>query len=404
MQQWYQKHRKNAAILYGIIYVISGYMMLLSYIPREITITGEEQKISLAAPVSVEQVHQKQTVAVGQEKSGVGSVQKYHCKLFGIIPLGTIEATVKENQCVNAVGVPVGIYLKMQSVYVAGTKEIKNTAGDMVNPGAYVVKEGDYVVAAQGKKVSTKEQLQEMVTNCQGQSMVLTLLRNHEYMDVRLQPVKTSDGSYKLGLWVKDDMAGVGTVTYTKSDGSYGALGHGISDSGTGKLLLLEHGFLYHASITNITPSSIGSPGELTGLISYGIQSRFGDVTENSEVGIYGEMAATGEKVLGKRSYPVGYKQEIKRAPATMLFGEEGNVKSYGIEIQQINYSPKEKNKAFVFQVTDKELIEKTGGIVQGMSGSPIVQDGKIIGAVTHVFVNDPTRGYGIFIESMLER
>ena len=115
-------------------------------------------------------------------------------------------------------------------------------------------------------------------------------------------------------------------------------------------------------------------------------------------------MAATGEKVLGKRSYPVGYKQEIKRAPATMLFGEEGHVKSYGLEIQQINYSPKEKNKAFVFQVTDKELIEKTGGIVQGMSGSPIVQDGKIIGAVTHVFVNDPTRGYGIFIESMLER
>ncbi len=404
MHGWYQKHRKKIALFYGVVYVVFSYVMLLSYIPREISITGDESQISLAAPVSVEPVHQQQTVAVGREKSGVGSVKKYRCKLFGIIPVGNIVATVKESQSVHAVGIPVGIYLKMQNVYVAGTKEMKNTAGDLVNPGAYVVKEGDYIVAAQGKTIATKEQLQRMVMECQGQPMVLTLLRNNEYMDVRLQPVKTQDGSFKLGLWVKDDMAGVGTVTYMKQDGSYGALGHGISDSGTGKLLLLEHGFLYHASITNITPSSIGSPGELTGLISYGSKSRFGDVTVNSEVGIYGDMASAGESVMKQRSYPVGYKQEIKRAPATMLFGEEGKVQSYSIEIQQIHYSPKEKNKAFVFQVTDQELIQKTGGIVQGMSGSPIIQDGKLIGAVTHVFVNDPTRGYGIFIESMLEK
>lgn len=403
MLRWYQKNRKKAAVCYSIVFVISAYFMLLSYIPKQIRMTADTQSISLGAPIDVEEVYRGKALTVEQKKTAVGMTRILKCKLFGVIPVGTIEATVSEEEKVGAVGIPVGIYLKMQNVYVAGTKEIKDLAGNAVNPGAYIVKEGDYIVAADGEEIATKEQLQEAVQESGGEPMVLKLLRNNVYMDVRLQPIETQEGTYKLGLWVKDDMAGVGTVTYVKEDGSYGSLGHGISDSGTGNLLRLEHGFLYHASITHITPSSIGSPGELTGLISYGRQSQYGSVKVNSEVGLYGEVAMAGQEALKQKIYPVGYKQDIQRDAATLLFGEEEKVKSYQIQIEQINYRSKEKNKAFVFRVTDETLITQTGGIVQGMSGSPIIQNGKIIGAVTHVFVNDPTRGYGIFIEDMLE-
>lgn len=401
--KWYQSHRKAVAICYGIIYVISCYLMLLSYIPRKINMEQNAKDISLAAPVTVEPMYDTDVLDVGQKKGAVGSTQKLQCKLFGVIPVGSIEATVTEEETLDAVGSPVGIYLKMQNVYVAGTKELRDSKGDTVNPGAYIVKEGDYIVGVNGITLQTKEQLKRQVEECKGNPLVLTLLRKNEYMDVRIQPVMTENGEYKLGIWVKDDTAGVGTITYIDEDGRYGALGHGISNTGTNHLIMMERGYLYHASITSVTPSSVGSPGEITGLISYGENAQYGNVATNSNVGIFGTITATADASLKRQSYLVGRKQDVKRDAATMLFGTEGQVKSYQIAIDQINYNPKEKNKAFVFHITEPELIEKTGGIVQGMSGSPIIQEGRIVGAVTHVFINDPTKGYGIFIEDMLE-
>ncbi|MDD6194692.1 MAG: SpoIVB peptidase S55 domain-containing protein [Lachnospiraceae bacterium] len=401
--EWYQEHRKLVAISYGVVYVIACYLMLLSYIPGEVNIERNAGEIKLAAPVTVEPIHDENVLAVGQNKGAVGTTQRLQCKLFGVIPVGSIEATVTEEQKVDAVGSPVGIYLKMQNVYVAGTKELRDAKGDTANPGAYIVKEGDYIVGVNGGSIQTKEQLQCRVEESQGEPLVLTLLRKNEYMDVRIQPVLTEGGDYKLGLWVKDDTAGVGTITYIDEDGRYGALGHGISNTGTENLILMERGYLYHASITSVTPSSVGSPGEITGLITYGENSRYGNVATNSNVGIFGNITATAEAALNRRTYSVGRKQDMKREEAIMLFGTEGQVKSYQIAIDQIDLNPKEKNKAFVFHVTEPALIEQTGGIVQGMSGSPIIQEGKIVGAVTHVFINDPTKGYGIFIEDMLD-
>lgn len=401
--KWYQRHRKGVAIAYGITYVITCYMMLLSYIPREINVEQSGKEISLAAPVTVEPVYDRYVLDVGQKKGAVGSIQRLQCKLFGVIPVGSIEATVTEEQMLDAIGSPVGIYMKMQNVYVAGTKELRDAKGDRVNPGAYIVKEGDYIVKVNGQTLETKEQLQCLVKESGGESMVLTLLRKNEYMDVRITPAMTEAGEYKLGLWVKDDTAGVGTITYIDDDGRYGALGHGISNTGTESLLMMDRGYLYHASITRITPSSVGAPGEITGLISYGKNSQYGSVATNSNVGIFGNITATGDASLKRQSYMVGRKQDMKRDVATMLFGMEGQVKAYQIFIDQIDYSAKEKNKSFVFHITEPGLIEQTGGIVQGMSGSPIIQDGKIVGAITHVFINDPTKGYGIFIEDMLE-
>lgn len=404
MFAWYQKKRNIVAICYGVVYLIGCYLILLTYIPKNIVISEKDDAFSLDAPVSIEKDYRNSIVETGGEKYAKGMTKDYTCKLFGAIPVGKIHATVRQAENVNAVGCPVGVYMKTKNVYVAGTKELRDQNGNQVCPVEYIVKEGDYILKANGADVKTKEELQEKVMQCHGQAMILRILRGGEEMDVKVQPVQTDVGSYCLGLWVKDDMAGVGTLTYVRDDGTYGALGHGISDSGTGQLLLLDYGYLYRANITSIKPSAIGSPGEITGMIAYGKSTRFGDIDKNSNEGIFGDVSSVGESALKKRMYPVGYKQDMRRDKATLLFGAEGNVQSYQIMIDQINYNPKEKNKAFVFHVTEKSLIDRMGGIVQGMSGAPIIQDGKIVGAVTHVFVNDPTKGYGIFIEDMIDR
>lgn len=403
MFQWYQKNRKGVAIFYGVVYLISCYVMLLSYVPAEISVSSAQRDFQLDAPVTIEASYPSSVLETEQESGAVGENRKLQCKLFGMLPIATISATTVADSRVEAIGQPVGIYLKMQHVYVVGNKEIDDIHGNSVNPTAYILKEGDYITAVNGRSIDTKEELQSEVMQSHGEELELTVYRDQETMQVAVKPVETKEQEYKLGLWVKDDIAGVGTMTYIDDDGNFGALGHGISDSSTKKLLEMEKGYLYHTDITEITPSSMGSPGELTGLIAYGSSTRMGVVEENSAEGIFGRVTGSAAKVFDKRIYPVGYKQEIRRESATILFGQEGDVKSYQIMIDRIDYSPKEKNKAFVFHVTDQDLINEMGGIVQGMSGSPIIQNGKIIGAVTHVFVNDPTKGYGIFIESMLE-
>lgn len=403
MLAWYQKNRKHMAFFYGVIYMVSCYLMLLSYIPTEITVAGDAADWTVDAPVTIEASHQKQVLATDKASDAKGTMQTYQCKLFGVIPIASIQATKAEEQSVTAVGQPVGIYLKMKHVYVVGIKELTDQEGNTVNPCNYILQEGDYIVAVDGSEITSKEQLQRKIEQCSGASLVLTVQRNEQTMDVQVQPVQTTDGFYKLGVWVKDDIAGVGTLTYMKEDGTYGALGHGISDSSTGDLLRMGHGCLYETDIMGVTPSSIGSPGEITGLISYGNSTRLGDVKRNTSVGIFGELNSVAMASFQGQEYPIAYKQEIQRDSATILFGEEGQVASYQIMIDQIDYDPKEANKSFVFHVTEKSLIDQMGGIVQGMSGSPIIQNGKLIGAVTHVFVNDPTKGYGIFIESMLE-
>jgi stage IV sporulation protein B len=403
MLQWYQKNRKTIAIFYGLVYLVSCYAMLLTYVPKEICMTGNSSELSLAAPVTVEEVYASDVIETEQESGALGAIKKLQCKLFGLFPIATIQVTTVAETTVEAVGQPVGIYMKMSNVYVVGNKELTDVNGYSVNPTEYILKEGDYITAVNGQTITTKEELQEAVTSSQGEELELTVCREQETMQVAVCPVETKAGEYKLGLWVKDDIAGVGTMTYMDGDGNFGALGHGISDSSTGKLIQMDQGYLYQADITDITPSSTGSPGELTGVIAYGTSTRLGTIAENSGEGIFGKVTGRVDIALEKRVYSVGYKQEIQRSNATILFGEAGEVSSYQIVIDKIDYSPKEENKAFVFHVTDSKLIAEMGGIVQGMSGSPIIQNGKIIGAVTHVFVNDPTKGYGIFIEDMLE-
>ena len=177
-------------------------------------------------------------------------------------------------------------------------------------------------------------------------------------------------------------------MTYFDENGSFGALGHGISDSDTGQMLAMGQGYLYHTTVLEISKSAAGEPGEVTGAISYGLKNQIGVIESNLDVGIYGTLNIPSSQRWYYREYPVGYKQEVEKDEAVVLFAVDGEVRAYHIAIDQIDYHAKEKNKSFVFHVDDPELMEATGGIVQGMSGAPIIQNGKIIGAVTHVFVN----------------
>ncbi len=212
------------------------------------------------------------------------------------------------------------------------------------------------------------------------------------------------DQEYKLGIWVRDNTQGIGTLTYVEEDGSYGALGHGISDTDTGELLDIAGGELYQAQIV-VCPlkGTKGNPGELSGYIDYDDSKRIGTIDSNTQKGIFGSVGDGCMYKLPLTSMEVGYKQEVETGEAQILAELEGEVKAYQVNITDIYRDQADTNKAFAIQVTDPELLAATGGIVQGMSGSPIVQNGKLIGAVTHVFVQDSTKGYGIFIEKMLE-
>ena len=214
-------------------------------------------------------------------------------------------------------------------------------------------------------------------------------------------PVLDKEGKYKLGIWVRDDTQGIGTLTYVDEDGRFGALGHGISDVDTGELLSIADGNLYDAQILGIRKGEKGNPGELSGLIRYDADNILGEISENSKNGIFGIMDAWRMKNLDLKKIPIGYKQDLKTGPASILCCTDGEVKEYAAEITRIDMNHEDSNKSFVIRITDKELLEKTGGIVQGMSGSPVLQNGKLFGAVTHVFVQDSTGGYGIFIENM---
>ena len=323
------------------------------------------------------------------------------CSLLGMLPLKNVQVETVEDQWVCVSGTPVGLYMETQGVLIVDTGEITNQSGIALEPAANIVQPGDYILEVNGKTVSRKRELIAEIENCQGENVELVVNRKGEEIPLSLEPVLTQEENYKLGIWVRDNTQGIGTMTYVDEKGRFGALGHGISDTDTGELLDVSGGELYQAQIVSIIRGAQGVPGELSGYIEYEDEKKIGTIEKNTDIGIFGQIFSdtqiSGEKVK------IGYKQEVKKGKAQILMQLEGKVEYYNIEITDIYSSQQDTNKSFQIQVTDPELLAKTGGIVQGMSGSPILQDGKLIGAVTHVFVQDSSKGYGIFIENMLE-
>lgn len=324
------------------------------------------------------------------------------CRLLGMIPFKDIKVTPTEAGSVYVSGSTVGIYMETEGVLIIDTGEILCEGGTAREPAKNIVRPGDYIVAFNEQKVSNKKELMEDLEILDGEDVILDVIRNGEKIPVSLTPVKDAGGEYKLGIWVRDNTQGIGTLTFVDEKGRYGALGHGISDVDTGELLHISKGALYQAEILGIQKGKSGSPGELSGLIRYEPGQIIGAVDTNSKNGIYGSFYDRRAGIPVKKT-EVAYKQELEVGSASILCCVDGSVKEYDAEITRIDMNHEDTNKSFVIHVTDPELLEITGGIVQGMSGSPILQKGKFAGAVTHVFVQDSTSGYGIFAETMLE-
>lgn len=375
-----------------------GYRYMDRKIPDEIQVEkGMEQNVE--AMLSYPFLSFENAVTV----SGEGSYL-LPCRLLGFIPFKNVKVMPADSTSVYVSGSTVGLYMETEGVLIIDTGEITSENGTAQEPAKNIVKPGDYIVAFNEQKISSKKELMEDLTLLDGEKVTLGVKRNGETIPVSLTPVKDSEGNYKLGLWVRDDTQGIGTLTFVDSSGHYGALGHGISDVDTGELLEIHEGDLYQAEILGIQKGTKGSPGELSGLIRYESGRVIGNIRLNSKNGIYGNFTGNTDSGISLKKMPVAYKQELKEGPASILCCVEGTVQEYEAEITKIDMNHEDSNKSFVIHVTDPRLLEITGGIVQGMSGSPIIQNGKFVGAVTHVFVQDSTSGYGIFAETMLEQ
>ena len=323
-------------------------------------------------------------------------------KLFGLFKFKKISLDVIDTTELIPCGNPIGIYVETDGILVLGSGRITGEDGLNYEPVNNKLKSGDYILAINGKSLSRKKDLIDEIQNSNGKDVTLLVRRNNENITVKVTPVRTSSGSYKIGAWIRDNTQGIGTLTFITADGRFGALGHGITDIDTGVLMDVKAGSIYRAEIMSIIKGKEGEPGELIGMIRQSDRHKIGVITDNTQQGIFGSIGKDYEDMLGQKPLRIGLKQEVTKGKAKILCTVEDKVEEYDIVIESIDISNSNQSKGIVLRITDERLLNKTGGIVQGMSGSPIIQNNKIIGAVTHVFIQDSTKGYGTFIENMV--
>lgn len=310
-------------------------------------------------------------------------------KLFGFLPIKTAEVRRISRKQLIPLGTPFGVKLYTQGVIVVDAEE----GSPGVEAGIQV---GDIILTYNGVEITSNAELKEQVNQCNGMPQKVRILRNQRARTLEVLPVKGEDG-YSVGLWVRDSAAGLGTLTYyDPQTQTVAGLGHSISDVDTGLTMPVSSGTMVEATVTGVRVGQKGTPGELLGTLK---ENELGTVTENCQAGLFGKATAEYTGV----SYPIALRNEIKTGEAQILCTISGDIPElYTISITKINNNL-EEYKNLCITVTDERLLAKTGGIVQGMSGSPLIQNGKLIGAVTHVLVDDPTKGYAIFAENMLE-
>lgn len=386
------------------------YAYYQSTVPSTISIkAGTSEEFNLRVPASgvlgtdsetVLALNQPLTIVAGDTTSSY----QMRLKLFGIVPLKDVDIQVIENTTLTPVGRPIGIYVRTQGVLVVDTGSFEGAGGDKYAPSEYRLQAGDYLTAMDGVAISDKKQVREYVENGNGAEIIFQVSRKDELIRVKIKPEADADNVYKMGAWLRDSAQGIGTMTYIDSQNQFGALGHGINDMDTGELLRLGTGLLYHTEIVAVKRGEKGNPGELTGVIEYKPDQVSGVIMDNTIQGIYGVANAEflSEYTAGREALPVALKQEVTTGPAQILCTINGEAKYYDVEITKLAPGKEAVNRQISLVVTDPGLLALTGGIVQGMSGAPIVQNGRFVGAVTHVLVQDSTKGYGIFIEDML--
>lgn len=327
--------------------------------------------------------------------------------LFGAVPVKKIGIKKAEPPVLAVGGQPFGIKLIMEGVMVTGLGNVESDSGQPLCPASECgIKVGDIVRSADGNTLMSNSQLQNVIGESNGRPLELSVEREGKVFTATLKPVYSSvSDEWKGGMWVRDSIAGIGTVTFVdKSSGRFGGLGHPICDSNTGGTVPVHSGEAVPVEITETKRGERGIPGELRGRFTN--SDSLGSLDTNNEYGIFGQLSVEQlDKICrNTEEYPLGYRQDIKKGAAeiyTTVFGS--TPQKYSIEIESIDYNSSDCSKNMKIKITDEKLLEISGGIVQGMSGSPVIQNGKIIGAVTHVFVSEPSCGYAVFADSMAE-
>lgn len=326
--------------------------------------------------------------------------RRENLKLFGIIPVKEVTVTEKAEQKVMVSGEVFGIKLYTDGVIVVGIQEVQTDSGKKSPSGSAGIEVGDIIVAIDGENVYTSDQVQSILGANNGGSFEVKIKRGERYRDYTVTPVYCErEGCYKAGMWVRDSTAGIGTITfYNKQSGIFAALGHQINDIDTKEIMPMLDGEAVKATVSKIEKSTRGTTGSLECDFT---NQTLGKLLSNTDCGIYGAYAEVSECA---KEYPVAAIQEVKKGKATLISTvEKGQPKEYEIEITHIGFNENNREKNMIVKVTDKDLIDKTGGIVQGMSGSPIIQNGKLVGALTHVIVGNPQKGYAVFAQTMAE-
>lgn len=422
-----KSYRKKFIVFLAVCFTVMSltYIRIISILPGQITlIEGQEHVYNFGSFLPVEVKADKDGVLVlnnDEVKVSGGYVQLSNpvsmksdkkgsvllrIKAFGLIPLKTMKVDIVPNKKISACGNTVGVKLDISGILVIGISDVQDMEGRTVLPVKESgIKAGDLLVEVNGKKPEGIDSLIEEIDKSKGEIIKLKYKRGNSYNVAEVRPVLSSDDKkYHIGLWVRDSTAGIGTLTFFDPDTKrFGALGHGITDIDTGTLMPIENGEILESNILGIKKGKAGLPGELKGVFLED-RNKLGEIKANSEGGIYGVLNDDAVQRLSSKLYPIALRTQVKEGNAVILANIDGKkVEEYQIEIQKVSRQSMSGTKGMIIKITDKRLLDETGGIVQGMSGSPIIQDDRIVGAVTHVLVNDPTRGYGIFIEGMLK-
>lgn len=372
------------------------FKQILDIKQNDISVRGDSVEVRSSYDQSLSDV---QGAVIGAVEPGKSELT---LSLFGL-PLKSIAVNVDTPKIVVPGGHSVGVALHTQGALVVGTSDIISPDGAAVNPAREAgVQPGDVIKSVNGEEVSDANHLSDMINNTHG-SLTMGVLRDGSVRIVTLTPRKDAhDSKLRLGLWVRDSTVGVGTLTfYDPGTNVFGALGHAITDIDTRTRLSVASGEIMHSQIIDVKQGARGEPGELKG--SFTSNGAMGQITKNTDFGIFGKAKEPVINSLYPDGIPVASQYEVKTGEAEILSTiDNTGIKRFKCEILRVQSQTSPSQRGMVFHITDEALLNATGGIVQGMSGSPIIQNGKLVGAVTHVFVNDPTRGYGMFIEWML--
>ncbi|MCI8443916.1 MAG: SpoIVB peptidase [Clostridia bacterium] len=397
-------------LLVFFLFVLYIYTLVIENIPNEFVIFEGESismRTLLGVKVKNEALKSIETASNNGEKVSekVGK-STLEVNLFDKIPLKNVEVSVLPKTTVIPVGNIAGVKLYTNGVLVVGMSEIEGDDNKKYKPYENTgIKEGDRIIKINDTQIDSTDELVETVNLSQGEQIKIEYIHETKTKECSITPVKTNHSEYKLGLWVRDSAAGVGTVTfYEPSSKTFGALGHGITDIDTNELIHIASGEFITTRILNITKGESGTPGKIQGTIEN--QKEIGTIQKNSKFGIYGTVDNLASLNLDtSKEMEVALREEIQIGKATILCSlDNQKPQEYEIEIQRVFKENNYDNKSMQIKVTDERLLEKTGGIIQGMSGSPIIQNGKFIGAVTHVLVNKPHEGYAVFGDMMLKQ